>query len=185
MTPSLTLILPVRNAQYVLSRQVQWLLEHAPELTSKFEILLADDRSTDFTADIAREICREYPQVRLVSQLGKGFDAGAKELAKQAKGDIVMVLEQGKHLSAVEFRRMWDIRVAGRQVQAIAAKPMTITEGLLERLGNWGKRVTAAAESSLQKLPANSRRDDSHNESLAGPVAPGFVGHLKNLIAGE
>jgi glycosyltransferase involved in cell wall biosynthesis len=182
--PSLTLILPVRNAQYVLSRQVQWLLEHAPELTSRFEILIADDRSTDFTADIAREVCREYPQVRLVSQSGKGFDAGAKELAKQAKGDIVMVLEQGKQLTAVEFRRMWDVRVAGRQVQAMAAKPMTITEGLLERLGNWGKRV-AAAESPVQKLPANSRRDESHQKQLPAPVAPNFVGHLQKLIGGE
>jgi cellulose synthase/poly-beta-1,6-N-acetylglucosamine synthase-like glycosyltransferase len=184
VTPSLSLILPVRNAQYVLSRQVQWLLEHAPELTAKFEILIADDRSTDFTADIAREICREYPQVRLVSQQGKGFDAGAKELAKQAKGDIVIFLEQGKILSAQDFQKMWEIRVAARQVEAIVAKPMTITEGLLERLGAWGKRVVTAANDS-QKLPAGTRRDDSHQNQVAGPAAPSFVGHLKNLIAGE
>ena len=56
VAPSLSLILPVRNAQYSLSRQINWLLEHAPELTSQFEILIVDDRSTDFTSDISRPV---------------------------------------------------------------------------------------------------------------------------------
>ena len=185
VTPSLTLILPVRNAQYIIARQIHRLLELAADLTDRFELLVIDDHSSDFTQEITREIAREFPQVRLHLQSGKGTADGLKLGQQIATGEIVLSLEQGKIVSAMELHSMWNLRLEAINVRKQSAKPMTISENLMERLGMWGKG--AAAEAARRAtLPSGSRRDESHaNDAKSAPAVPSFINHLKNLIGGE
>ncbi len=177
MTPTLSLILPIRNAQHQLARQVQQLLELAPELTSRFEVLLIDDHSTDLTGEIASDISREFPQVRYMRQSGKGFAVGAKEAAAAATGEIIITLEPGLGMNSAELRRMWDVRVEARQVLKQASRPVTISDNLMERLGSWGHSVATGS-----KLPLGSRIDEAHEEATPSKAIPSFVSHLRNMI---
>ena len=66
MTPPLSVLLPVHNAQATLAADVATLLDVLPELAAWFELIVIDDGSTDATCEIAEELVTEYPQVRLV-----------------------------------------------------------------------------------------------------------------------
>ena len=65
MNPSLSIILPVYNAQATLARQIGQLLDVLPDLASRFEILVVDDGSTDHTGDIAHQFRQQYPQLKI------------------------------------------------------------------------------------------------------------------------
>ena len=56
MDRSLSIVLPVHNAQSTLARDVHILLDLMPDLTSQFEVLIVDDASTDDTGRIADEL---------------------------------------------------------------------------------------------------------------------------------
>ena len=66
MDQSLSIIIAAHNAQHQLAQQVADLLELATDLTPDFELMIVDDGSEDATEEVAYELTREFPQVRLV-----------------------------------------------------------------------------------------------------------------------
>jgi dolichol-phosphate mannosyltransferase len=66
VTPPLSILLPVHNAQTTLAADVAKFLDVLPELTAWFDLLIIDDGSTDATCEIAEDLVTEYPQVRLI-----------------------------------------------------------------------------------------------------------------------
>lgn len=67
MARSLSLILPVYNAQESLPAMLAELLDLLPELTNRFEVQLIDDGSLDATMEIASDLVANYPQIRLLA----------------------------------------------------------------------------------------------------------------------
>jgi len=67
-TETLSVLLLVRNAQGKLAREVERLIETASELTSRFDVVIIDDASTDATEEIAWELSARHAQVQLVRQ---------------------------------------------------------------------------------------------------------------------
>ena len=65
MNPSLSVILPLYNAEATLARQVGQLLDVLPDLATRFEILVVDDGSTDHTDEIAHDLRQQYPQLKI------------------------------------------------------------------------------------------------------------------------
>ena len=61
---SLTVLLPVRDAQSTLAATVAQVLEMASDLSERFELLIIDDGSSDATGEVAHELSRHYPQIR-------------------------------------------------------------------------------------------------------------------------
>lgn len=66
MGPSLSVILPVRNSKQGLAQKIKDLLEVVADLSAELEFLIVDQGSTDGSGEIARELCRRYPQVKLL-----------------------------------------------------------------------------------------------------------------------
>src|SRR3990170_7246681 len=94
--PGLTIFFPAYNDSGTIASLVITALQTARELTSDFEIIIVNDGSADGTAQIADELARAYPQVRVVHHprnrgyggaLRSGFDAATRDLVFYTDGD--------------------------------------------------------------------------------------------------
>jgi glycosyltransferase involved in cell wall biosynthesis len=94
---SLTVLLPVQDAQATLTETVEEVLDVAAELTDRFELLIIDDGSADATAEIAHELTRHYPQIRaLRHSKPMGRDAAVRTGLAQSQGEVVFVRDKGR-----------------------------------------------------------------------------------------
>ena len=108
MAQSLTLVLPVHNAEATLPRQVEELLTIASELTSQFELLVIDDGSVDDTYEIANELATRFPQIRVSRHSHhRGIGPTLRGLRGRLKSDVVIVHDGAALLDAEQVRRLW------------------------------------------------------------------------------
>lgn len=171
MNDSLSIIVPVRNAEAHLNRQVHQLLELLPDLTSDFEILIIDDGSADHTADTARELAREYPQLRLICHgEPRGRNIAIKTGLSSAQGQTVLVQEDFADVSPTHLRRLWSLRDNPQIVMARSQRQAGIFDSaLLERLTTWGQALRNLARRASPGGIQMIRRDGA--QSLAGANA--------------
>lgn len=108
MNRSLTVLLPVHNAQATLERDVAEILDVACELTAQFELAIVDDGSTDATWELAQDLARRYPQVKLLRHSNRqGTATAIRTAVKQAAGQVVIAHEGGRSVDATEIARLW------------------------------------------------------------------------------
>lgn len=107
VTESLSLVMPVKNAQDTLESTVSRVLEVISELTTEFEVLIVDDDSQDATPEIADELTRRYPQLRLVPNNQQHGEEGciAAGMA-QAKRQYVLV-HPARECPETTLRDLW------------------------------------------------------------------------------
>ena len=88
--PSITMIIPVFNAEHVLPAKLQNCVELCYP-GEKVEILVVSDGSSDRSAEIALQFGARHPNVRLVETGGRVGKSAAQNLgASVAKGDILV-----------------------------------------------------------------------------------------------
>lgn len=126
MTESLSLVMPVKNAQDTLESTVSRVLEVISELTTEFEVLIVDDDSQDATPEIADELTRRYPQLRLVTNNQQQGEEGciAAGMA-QAKRQFVLV-HPAVECPETKLRDLWnnrDRRKAGGRTSNESRQP--------------------------------------------------------------
>jgi glycosyltransferase involved in cell wall biosynthesis len=94
--PGLSVFFPAYNDSGTIASLVITALQTARELTSDFEIIIVNDGSADATAQIADELARTYPEVRVVHHakncgyggaLRSGFAAATRDLVFYTDGD--------------------------------------------------------------------------------------------------
>lgn len=106
--PSISLLLPVRNAQPWLERVVRQALEVLPELSSRFEIRMLDEGSTDDTADVAAGLSATYPQLLYMPPLARGRQPEVRrDLARHATCEIVVLRPSDSRASLGELDQLW------------------------------------------------------------------------------
>jgi hypothetical protein len=115
---SLTIVLPVHNAESQLRRNVSELLELASELTAKFGVLIIDDGSTDATYEVAEELAAHYPQVS-VQRYGRrrGLGAAMEYIRRRVRTDAVIIHDGVTPIDSRQVRSLWE-RWAGRPAQS-------------------------------------------------------------------
>jgi glycosyltransferase involved in cell wall biosynthesis len=105
---SLSVILPVHNAQSWVFEQSVQILDVVAELTDRFELLLLDDGSTDATYEVARDLVRRYPQVRLLREpVRRGASLAIRQGLRKSSGDIVVAHSGEGAIDAQEIVRLW------------------------------------------------------------------------------
>jgi glycosyltransferase involved in cell wall biosynthesis len=122
--PTLSVVLPVRNAESSLRSQVDKLLEILPDLTHRFELVIVDDGSTDHTPDIVQDIQAEFPQVRYTRHAQnpnsqKPADTGIS----QCRGDVVIVQDESTEVRPSDIKRLWEMRI-----DSLPLPPTTVME---------------------------------------------------------
>lgn len=190
---SLSLIVPVHNAERALSRQVARLLDLLPDLTQRFEVVIVDDASTDHTADVAAELARTYPQVRFLPQSKRlGEAAAARRGMQQATGEVVLLQEEIAGLGSADLRKLWnERREAGLRIARSAPQPTPFESPLMDRLSAWGKAVqvhepSESADANLRfTIPDLGRADPSHASATKAKPVRSFLRHLRELTLGE
>lgn len=166
MSPSLTLILPAWNVSNSLRRDIENLLEILPDLAARFEVLVLDPGPAHQAAEIARDLSREFPQVRFLPQTtAKNGEARLAAARSQATGDVVLVLEGPP--SGQELLRRWREKEndAAEAPASPVKTPEALNNRLLARLAKWGEHLRSLAK------PTNSTRRPAN-----------FSTHLRELV---
>ena len=137
MHRSLTVLLPVRNAQSTLTARVMQALETAADLAERFEVVIVDDGSTDDTSEVAFDLARDYPQVRAVRHgRGLGHEAAVRSGFAGSHGEVVL-LAIDEAVAEAASSPPPKSRAAFAQSDAQQACPtgfQVLDRGLLERL---------------------------------------------------
>ena len=105
---SLSVLLPVRNNQDTLAATVIEILEVLPELTSRFELVIIDDGSSDASVEIADELASRFPQV-IIATHGKPLGAAhaLRTGLKKSCGEIIFIRDENCGLAADEIHKLW------------------------------------------------------------------------------
>ncbi len=108
MQHSLTILLPVKNAQSTLAATVQEILDVVSELSERIELLIIDDGSIDATSEVASELTRHYPQVRAICH---GRSLGREEAIRtglhESTGEVVLIEEEKRGKPLDEIVKLW------------------------------------------------------------------------------
>ena len=110
MSGSLSVVLPVLNAERTLAKNVQHVLEVLSDLDARFEVLIVDQGSTDQTADVAHEMAITFPQLRVARRRSEPDAASpwAVDL-QQTTGEFVFVHQGHMPFNVNDFGRLWEI----------------------------------------------------------------------------
>ncbi len=205
---SLTIVFPVHNVQSSLARQVAELLDVVCDLTSKFEVVVVDDGSTDHTEEAALELALQFPQLRVCRLPQRsGIAAAVERGLADAQGDIVLVVDSREPLRTSDLRRLWEMRNDEELISARATTPPVIEPRLLKQLSTWGAAVKRLAaeqdqQGGVQMIRRHAMRSAAPIENEEADFAvseihrtdrirrrpmgrPSFLAHLKQIALGE
>ncbi|MBN2021420.1 MAG: glycosyltransferase [Pirellulales bacterium] len=108
MERSLSVLMPVHNVQFVLAGAVQELLEVLPELTSRFELVIIDDGSTDATIEVADDLAARYPQITVVYHaVPMGLAHSIESGLARAVGEVIFLRDDDGCLAIDELQKLW------------------------------------------------------------------------------
>jgi glycosyltransferase involved in cell wall biosynthesis len=140
------MILPVYNAQATLQGLIAQALEVLPDLTSRWELLVIDNGSTDATPEIAQDIIRPWPQISVLRQRQPlGRVAWQRAGVEWSRGEILLLRDPDCQLDLGGLHKLWK-RIVGQDV-VVARDASRATLG---RAGS--RRTTSLREPSLQMI---------------------------------
>jgi glycosyltransferase involved in cell wall biosynthesis len=133
--PRVSVIIPAMNE----ARNLPWVLQRMPNV---YEVILVDGRSTDDTVIVARDL---RPDVRVITQAGRGKGDALIAGFRTARGDVLVTLDADGSADPAEIPYFVDALLTG----ADFAKGSRFVAGggsadltLLRRIGNGGLTFT-------------------------------------------
>jgi glycosyltransferase involved in cell wall biosynthesis len=99
------------NAEPSLSGKVHRLLEVLPDLTPRFEILVVDGGSSDNSREMADELARTFPQVRVTTHPGRLDERDLIEIGMaETAGEVLFILGQDAAIDSSKLARLWELK---------------------------------------------------------------------------
>ncbi len=91
--PEVSFVIPVFNEEPILHAAVVDLRERLAPHGLRYELILAENGSRDRTADVARELCARYPEVRLEQSPTPNYGQALRGGIARARGELVICEE--------------------------------------------------------------------------------------------
>ena len=106
MARSVSILLPVKNAQSTLAPTVHKILDVVSEISEQIELLIIDDGSADATSEVAVELTRHYPQVQAICQSRSlGREEAIRSALEKSTGAIALIHEEEQGTPLDEIAR--------------------------------------------------------------------------------
>jgi glycosyltransferase involved in cell wall biosynthesis len=106
--PSLTVFFPAYNDSGTIASLVISALKAASRLTPDYEVLIIDDGSRDGTPEIADELARVYPRVRVVHHpANRGYGGALRTGFAEASKDYVFYTDGDAQYDPAEMADLW------------------------------------------------------------------------------
>jgi len=103
----LSIVIPVFNEQATLEAVVEQTFEVARQITPQFEILIVDDGSQDASGEIADQLQRRHPRVRVLRHLvNQGFGAAQRTGIGAAQHEFVTVIPSDGQFNVEDLFRL-------------------------------------------------------------------------------
>lgn len=121
----LSLVIPSYNESSVLSSNLSKIIEYFIQKKYSFEIIVVNDGSSDFTAELVRSITVDNPSVKLINNkqnMGKGFSVKSGILSAQGEyilfsdADLSTPIQELSKLLPY-FERGFDVVVGSRALK--------------------------------------------------------------------
>ena len=104
----LSVFFPAYNDSGTIASMVIRTVKAASELTSDFEIIVVNDASADGTAEIADELARTYPQVRVVHHpKNRGYGGALQTGFRSSTKDLIFYTDGDAQYDPAELALLW------------------------------------------------------------------------------
>jgi hypothetical protein len=172
---SLSVLLPVKNAQSTLVSTVQKILDVVSELSERIELLIIDDGSVDATSEVAKDLTLHYPQVKAICQSrSSGLEAAINTALRHSRGDISLIYEEelGTPLSDI-VRALKSTKTRGRFYFRLDSAKITQKQPSTQQ-----KRLAIDFEKT-------DHRHSQRPQTSSRPARPNFLERLKGIVFDE
>ena len=160
-----TIVLPVHNMERTLRPEVIRILDLAEALGRRLQVAIVDDGSHDATYEIACELAREFPQVRVLRQPYQRGLGGALDQVRQRLRVNQVIVHDG--VAAIDVDELAETLAMGRtETEAAAGARPAAAE-------NYGSRRMPSAPSAGTRRALAPRRSGTFRWlRLDEPIAP-------------
>jgi glycosyltransferase involved in cell wall biosynthesis len=111
---------PAYNDSGTIASLVIGALHTARRLTPDFEVIIVNDGSADATAEIADELARTYPEVRVVHHpRNRGYGGALRSGFSAATRDLVFYTDGDAQYDPAEMTLLWDRFMAAEDVDLV------------------------------------------------------------------
>ena len=106
--PSLTVFFPAYNDGGTIASLVIQAVKAAGRLTADYEVIVVNDGSADWTAEVLEELCAIYPQVRVVHhELNRGYGGALQSGFASATKDLIFYTDGDAQYNPTEMAALW------------------------------------------------------------------------------
>jgi glycosyltransferase involved in cell wall biosynthesis len=154
--PEVSLVIPVYNDRAALVTAIPKSLEALGRITPAFELIIAEDGSTDGTPDLVRRLAQADPRIRLLhsdERLGRG--RALSRAFREARGGIVCYCDADL---ATDLGHLGELIGAIRDGADIATGSRLLPSSDVERTGE--REVASRVYNALVRLILGSRVHD-------------------------
>ena len=178
LEPTLSVLVPVYNAQRALGPILAQLVEVLPDISPQFEMLVIDDGSTDATPEVAQEMAADYPQIGFVAHPSRlGMAAAVRTGLARSSGEMVLVRDEECRADLYDIPKLW--RHANMHDIVLGRVPSQSIAGTIPRLPiNVATRTPTELRPPLQLLHRRVTRGwltlGGHEELLVHLARKGY-----------
>lgn len=185
MNPDVTVVLPVHNVERTLAEALTRVLDLAYSMGRRLQVALVDDGSTDGTYEVACELARRYPQVRVLRQPFQRGLGPALEKVRRELGVGHVVAHDG--VTAIDPEDLGEVLRSSLQ----AAPRASSLAADLSADGRRSRRHVPLPQGGLAKTPLGGsfrwlRLDEPapRRRRTAAPIATAFDGLAAGMHGG-